>query len=246
MTPTMSLARYLELASRLPRPTLEQAQAFVTHLCTDHSWYKHLPILPPGKPFHVFLDPGAGMTRVGRPDGQFSVQARSDAERYHHAWFSTDKTRARFGYLSYAVSYPGEDVADHDRPSLLDPDLGIDVLAPQEVLAAAQTPVSGLIHPLGTDHGIILLQSSHRAAAWPADSGGPEHGQKILARCRALASREASRTPAPEDAELDDETQWALKFGDWTLHQLLTPERLRQRDGLLQAAQRAIAFAQGA
>lgn len=61
---SVPLARYFDLASRLPLPTHEQIEAYVKHIRKEHGWYKHLPILPPGRPFHFFLDPGAGMTRV--------------------------------------------------------------------------------------------------------------------------------------------------------------------------------------
>jgi hypothetical protein len=245
MRPKMGLSHYLEIASRLPIPTYEQIDAFAAHIRYAHSWYKHLPILPPGRAFHFFLDPGAGMTRVVREDRQFGVQQRSDEERYHHAWFSTEETRARFGYLAYAVLHPRTNAQDHDFPSLLDPDLGIDVHLPDEVIAVGRTEVSGLIHPLGTDHRLILLESRNRVPLWPIQSGGQQQAEAILARCRALVEQATPLEPAPAEVALDNATLWALNYSDWTLYQLLAPERQRQLEGMVDAAVRAIKFVHG-
>lgn len=246
MRPKMPLARYLDLASRLPLPTHGQLEAYVKRIRNERSWYKHLPILPPGRSFRFFLDPGAGMSRVVREDGQFGVQPRSDAELYHHAWLSTDETRARFGHLSYAVVSPGSEVLDHHVPSVLDPELGIDVHLPREALEAARTDVSGLIHPHGTNHALILLQSRICAPVWPSETGGEDQAEKVLARCRAIVESGTPLEPAPADATLDEETRWALQFSDWTLHQMLASERQRQHEGMMKAALRAVEFAHGA
>jgi hypothetical protein len=239
------LRRYLELASRLPRPTEGQIAAFVEHLCYAHSWYKHLPILPPGRPFHFFLDPGAGMSRVVRSDGQFGAQPRSSEECYHHSWFSTDETRERFGFLSNAVVYPRKEILDHDVPSMWDPHLAIDVHLPNEVLAAAPPEVSGLIHPLGTNYRLILLEFGHRLPEWPKDTGGSEQAQRVIERCRRLADGTVPIASAPPDVELDETTLWALQRSDWVLYEMLEPERQRQRDEMVQAARRAVKFVYG-
>lgn len=246
MRPKMTLRRYLEIASHLPLPTHEQIMAYVRHISNEHSWYKHLPILPPGRSFHFFLDPGAGMTRFVMEDGQFGVRPRGDVERYHHAWFSTEETRARFGHLSYAVAYPRSEVLDHDLPSVLDPELGIDVHLPKEAVEAARTEVSGLIHPHGTNHYLILQQSRNRAPAWPPETGGQDQAERVLARCRALSEGDTPLEPAPADAKLDEGTRLALVHSDWTLYQMLASERQRQHEGMMKAALRAATFAHGA
>jgi hypothetical protein len=245
MRPKMTLPRYLEIASRLPLPTHEQIEAYIRYIHDEHSWYKHLPILPPGRPFHFFLDPGAGMTRVVREDGQFCVKPRSDAERYHHAWFSTVETRARFGHLSYAVVYPRPEVLDHDLPSLMDPELGIDVHLPREAVEVARTDVSGLIHPHGTNHYLILQQSRNRTPAWPPESGGQDQAKKIRARCRALVEGNAPLVSAPANDTLDERTRRSLMHSDWTLYQMLASERQRQHEAMVKAALRAVAFVHG-
>lgn len=242
----MTLDRYLELASRLPLPTREQVEAFAAHIRHAHSWYKHLPILPPGRPFHFYLDPGAGMTRVVREDGQLGVVGRTDETRYHYSWFSTDETRERFGFLSYGVTYPQAVVRPHELPALLDPDLGIDVTVATQALEAARVDVSGLIHPLGTNPYIILLQARHIAPAWPVETGGSQQAAKVLERCRALVERQVPVLPAPQGAKIDDETRWAMTSCDWGLYELLAAERQRQQDALVDAALRAVSFVRNA
>lgn len=242
----MTLHRYLELASRLPTPTRVQVEAFVAHLRYAHSWYKHLPILPPGRPFHIYLDPGAGMSRVVRDDGQFDVVGRTDEACYHHSWSSTEKTRERFGFLSYAVMYPRAAVDPLERPALLDPDLGIDVTVPTQAVEAARVDVSGLIHPLGTNPYIILLQARHNPPAWPVETGGSQQATKVLERCQALVERKVPVLPAPPGAKIDDETRWAMNSCDWGLYELLAAERQRQQDALVDAALRAVSFVRNA
>ena len=41
-------------------PTETQTNQFVDAVCNHHSWYKHLPLLPPGAQFVFFLNPHAG------------------------------------------------------------------------------------------------------------------------------------------------------------------------------------------
>jgi hypothetical protein len=68
---------YLEIVSQLSLPTVEQTQAFTDYVVGAHSWYKHLPLLPPGAPFTFYLDPNAGRqiserwTRAEHPGGPF-------------------------------------------------------------------------------------------------------------------------------------------------------------------------------
>lgn len=59
--PILSLEEYRKVIAPLPIPTLAQEQQFLEFVSNAHSWYKHLPYLPPGQPFQFFLDPAAGM-----------------------------------------------------------------------------------------------------------------------------------------------------------------------------------------
>ena len=48
---------YRELVASLPLPSTDQTARFVDYVSGAHSWYKHLPLFPPGAPFVFFLDP---------------------------------------------------------------------------------------------------------------------------------------------------------------------------------------------
>jgi hypothetical protein len=54
------VSEYHKIVSQLPLPTQEQTEAFLKHVIGAHSWYKHLPFLPPGGIFVFYLDPQAG------------------------------------------------------------------------------------------------------------------------------------------------------------------------------------------
>ena len=56
-TSQFTLEEYREALEGVPRPTDEQIAGFAAFVCKAHSWYKHLPLLPPGVPFQFFLDP---------------------------------------------------------------------------------------------------------------------------------------------------------------------------------------------
>jgi hypothetical protein len=48
----LSLRQYVELLAQTPLPTEQHKQNFVEYVSHAHSWYKHLPLYPPGAPFY--------------------------------------------------------------------------------------------------------------------------------------------------------------------------------------------------
>ena len=50
----LTSAEYKQLAEALELPTIQQMKQFADFVCTAHSWYKHLPLLAPGRPFIFF------------------------------------------------------------------------------------------------------------------------------------------------------------------------------------------------
>ena len=97
---------YTELVAALPLPTLEQTWAFAEHVADNHSWYKHLPIFPPGATFVFFLAPNAG-AEIDRTDAGYVTRplARGDYFR-HHSRYATDEYLERFGSWNYWVDNP--------------------------------------------------------------------------------------------------------------------------------------------
>jgi hypothetical protein len=51
---------YHPLVEQLPVPTVRQTRQFADHVAGAHSWYKKLPLWPPGHRFVFYLDPHAG------------------------------------------------------------------------------------------------------------------------------------------------------------------------------------------
>ena len=84
----MTLEEYRAAVADLPRPTAEQMHEFVRYVASAHSWYKHLPLWPPGRQFTFFLDPGAGMQRVVTADGSMDVIDR-EVQGFHYSWLPT-------------------------------------------------------------------------------------------------------------------------------------------------------------
>src|SRR5918995_5505055 len=67
--PLLTLPEYLSLISDIPLPTQQQKENFVEYVSHAHSWYKHLPLYPPGAPFYFFIDKYAGCDRLVSEDG---------------------------------------------------------------------------------------------------------------------------------------------------------------------------------
>ena len=96
--PLVPLAEYRMLARHLPPPTSDQIQAFASHVADAKSWYKHLPFLPPGTPFHFFVDPRAGLDRMRTRDGAILFGERTnDTFRFHYTWMTTADYHTHFG-----------------------------------------------------------------------------------------------------------------------------------------------------
>jgi hypothetical protein len=91
---------------QLPRPTAEQRAAFARHVCSVHSWYKHLPLLRGGE-FVVFLsqDVDRGETlseRHGHLDYQWRVDiARSFDRDLGRALELSGEAAQRLGFVLY-------------------------------------------------------------------------------------------------------------------------------------------------
>jgi hypothetical protein len=79
------LERYVSAFDALPKPTPDQLRAFPKYVSSAHSWYKHLPLLPPGVPFNFYLDPGAGMQRTITSDGSVQIAVRKE-RGFHYSW----------------------------------------------------------------------------------------------------------------------------------------------------------------
>lgn len=97
---------YAELVAALPLPTVEQTAAFAGHVAENHSWYKHLPALPPGATFVFFLNPHAGEEVEQTADGYVARPLDEGHYFRHHSRLATGDYRERFGHWDYWVNNP--------------------------------------------------------------------------------------------------------------------------------------------
>jgi hypothetical protein len=180
------MAEYLQLCAPLTAPTPAQIEAFALYIADMHSWYKHLPLTPPGSPFVVFIDPGAGYQLFEHADGRFSYsEVGANANQFHYSMMSTADYRARFGCLNVRQSHSPSFRLVNSEGSAYFGDVpgvfaGSDFRAIPEPLAQlGHVELTGSIHSMASlnflwervfwrkqdDHAPELLQ-------WPAESGG--------------------------------------------------------------------------
>ncbi|MFM2067396.1 MAG: hypothetical protein RLZZ584_2305 [Pseudomonadota bacterium] len=249
--PVMSLSRYRELLAHAPLPTEAQMVAFAAFVSTSHSWYKHLPLVPPGVPFQFHLDPRAGMQWVQHPDGSIEVAHRRE-QGFHYSWIPTDEYRKRFGLLTYSRGGIGTSVsmrspegisliASDDAPLI--PDVAAASLPqiPVEVAQAGRAHVSGIVHH-HTMFQLLLRELSYfQQVDWPAESGGDAALRQITERCQALWDNPdcTVRLRHPDPRLRGNSHLYGV---DFPLHELLEPERQRQRRGMVAAMQRVVAL----
>jgi len=170
---------YVDSVANLPRPTVQQVAEFVEYVATAHSWYKHLPLLPPGLPFEFYLDPNAGREWIVNGSRSRFRERVADAparERFHYTWQPTSDYVARFGYLTYFA-----DAGTSFRVPMKDgvlstasaPRIQVEnrrwmvvkrswITVPEDVRREGTVYLTGVIHPIAQSVvGWILVQ--HRA-----------------------------------------------------------------------------------
>src|SRR5262245_44499308 len=116
--PPLTLGEYVDLLSSVPLPTQQQKQNFVEYLSHAHSWYKHLPMYPPGAPFYFFLDKYAGCDRLVSNDGTAILKERTE-RGFHYSDYPTAKYRDLFGHLAYCCGYGKKVIALSKGPMVI-------------------------------------------------------------------------------------------------------------------------------
>ncbi len=249
----MDLSEYRRAVAGLGAPTIDQMEDFAEFVGSAHSWYKHLPLLPPGRPFQFFLDPAAGMQLSVDNRGRERIAPRLEPGP-HYSWLPTEEYRERFGHLSFSrpdgtsVSFVRGDgsslVEADDRPSIYDPELGASRSLPHEVMSAGQVLVSGLIHPLGPDflwHWGLLSREAPLVLS--DEAGGSVAAEAIMRRCEFLAE-DPSRVERLSFEEVERREAWDIDLVDYPLYELFGPERARQRGNMVAAMVRVVELGQ--
>jgi hypothetical protein len=240
--PSLTLGQYVDLLSGVPLPTQQQKQNFVEYVSHAHSWYKHLPLYPPGAPFYFFIDKYAGCDRLVSRDGTAILRERTEGG-FHYSDYPTAKYRDLFGHLAYCGGYGTKVIALSKGPMVIPRD---DIAAvpgddaqmyrlPSEVLEAGVTCLTAVIHthsafnPLWLRHG----PKDPQEIDWLQESGGRLALEKVLSRSERIL-----REPkAMELLRINLPTR-GLATVDGILYELLTPERNRQYGEMMKAIDR--------
>lgn len=243
---TKPLDTYRSLLAALPRPTLAQMEAFAAFVSEAHSWYKHLPPWPPGSPFQLFVDPGAGMQVLCDRSGGFELVVR-ETKGFHYSQLPTSEYRERFGFLAYSRSVGSRiylsrsdgvlEAPGDDEAVVFDEEAGCLLPVPKEVLRAGRVELTAAVHRACLP-GRWVCDAPRRELSWPAESGGVETLRAIIDRCRVLNEDWSQRVPPPKDFE-------GPSLTDYTLYLLMQPERERQLAEMVAAMQRVLAIAYG-
>lgn len=248
--PPLALADYRNLVAGLPAPSAQQQANFARFVSEAHSWYKHIPLCPPGTPFTFFLDPFAGCDRVVSPVGTLHF-AQREKTGFHYSEIPTREYRERYGYLAFSCAertkvflvgpagalVPGDDIAAvADRTGRLR-------ALPPEASRAGMVGLTAAIHPhtAGMPWWDKVALGPTDDCNWPEESGGMETLQRIFERCRELRAA-YQRDPEKQFEEGELSGELTFHFIDPTLYALLSPERERQQRAMVDAMGRAIAL----
>ena len=122
--PEMSLGAYRSWIADVAPPTDSQIEAFADYVAGARSWYKHLPLTPPGTIFQFYIDPHAGVDRLVNRSCEVHLRRRTEQTTpFHYSWMTTAEYRERFGCLAFSCP-AGSALFMDDQ--LGDPDLLID------------------------------------------------------------------------------------------------------------------------
>jgi hypothetical protein len=254
----LSMQEYLALVQDLPLPAAEQRGRFVDYVTSAHSWYKHLPRYLPGAPFYFFIDRFAGCDWVALRDGSYGIAEREE-EGLHYSDIPTIEYRTRFGFLSYSCEegtavFPlgrGDMALPRDKMLAIPGEDGQPCGMPQPVLEAGRVELTAMIHPLSPAYDFWAPQSPEvqRHIYWPSESGGQTTLKRIFERCAEMQKPEYLKEKEEREAnalkllkacrtgkeKMDVIHRAAL---DPVLHELMEPERVRQKAEILKAIDR--------
>jgi hypothetical protein len=241
--PALTLRQYVELLAQTPLPTPQQKQNFVEYVSHAHSWYKHLPLYPPGAPFYFFIDKYAACDRLVSQDGTAIIKERIESG-FHYSDYPTAKYRDLFGHLAYSCGYGTKVIALSKGPMVI-PRSGSPAvpgndarmyLLPSQVLEAGVTHLTAVIHNHSAYNPLWLeyWPKDPQEIDWPEESGGRRALEKILSRAekvlRGSARMQTSRINLPAIR--------GLEIVDAVLYELFRPEQNRQYGEMMKAMDR--------
>ncbi|MDZ7584236.1 MAG: hypothetical protein U0938_05325 [Thiobacillus sp.] len=244
--PEMRLDAYRSWIADVAPPTDSQIEAFADYAASARSWYKHLPLNPPGALFQLYIDPHAGMDRVVLASGEISMLERTDeTEAFHYSWRTTADYRERFGCLAFACGKGSalfQDAMLGDEPVLVDgnclyPELRISKAVaerpPEEILETGACGLTALVHPHATVDFLTSQLASRKRSVPERGEGESGTWAAILEWWRkGQEVRNAKGEPAYQVGD------------DPVLAALVEQEKARQHRAMVEAMQRmrSVAF----
>jgi hypothetical protein len=238
--PEMDIDAYRLLVGAVAPPTDRQIKAFADYVAAAHSWYKHLPMQPPGVDFHFYIDPNAGMDFLVHASGEVTARARTpDTESFHHAWMTTADYCARFGCLAFSCaagsSVFGTDLVDEETvlvdTNTLHPVLQVErasaMRPPKQILDMGTCSLTALVHPRAT----ASLVAMRLASPMRNRSIAPPVKDEIWDAIKRLWDRQQDMTVDEEDRieALAANPEWAA---------LIQQQRARHRQTMIEAMRR--------
>lgn len=238
--PEMNIDAYRALVGAVAAPTDSQIEAFADYVASAHSWYKHLPLLPPGVAFHFYLDPNAGMDQLVHASGEVTVRARTpDTESFHYGWMTTADYRERFGCLAFSCaagsSVFGTDLVGEETvlvdSNTLHPVLQVDrdstKRPPKRILDAGTCSLTALVHPRATGSLVAMRLAApmrkHRVA--------PAVKDEIWGAIKGLWDRQQDKT-----VDEEDRIEAMVANPEWVA--LVQQQRARHRQAMIDAMRR--------
>ena len=235
-----SLTDYRRAIAKLPRPSSEQIDNFVHYYSDAHSWYKHMPLLPPGVNFQFYVDPFIGCETVLKTVGG----------RLHEERTETEKTRnyqKKYGHLAASPRGVGLDTGSKvTKPANL-PVVGTTdgyCRIPRELIEVGTVELTGVLHSLVFQvwtwkiflPRLIANGVDEAARKWPVETGGEGTFRKIVEVCDRYTQEEL----LDQDA---NHGQWGRPNSD--LEALLRPERQRMQSEMTEAISRMLELVYG-
>ena len=247
--PEMDLDAYRLLVCAVAPPNDSQIEAFADYVASAHSWYKHLPLQPPGVDFHFYIDPNAGMDHLVHASGEVTVRARNPGtESFHYAWMTTADYRERFGCLAFSCTagssvfgtdLVGEETVLVDGNSL-HPVLQVDrdsaMRPPKQILDTGTCSLTALVHPRASARMVAM----RLAAPMRKRRVAPAVKDEIWDAIKGLWDRQQDMTVDEEDRieAMAANPEWAA---------LVQQQRARHRQAMIEAMRymRSVTFSHG-
>lgn len=238
--PEMDIDAYLLLIGAVAPPTDSQIEAFADYVASAHSWYKHLPLQPPGVDFHFYIDPNAGMDHLIHASGEVTVRVRTPgAESFHYDWMTTADYRERFGCLAFSCAagssvfgtdLVGEETVLVDGNSL-HPVLQVDrdsaMRPPKPILDTGTCSLTALVHPRASARMVAmrLVSPGRKRRVAPAVK------DEIWDAIKELWDRQQDMTVDEEDRieAMAANPEWAA---------LVQQQRARHRHAMIESMRR--------